>query len=136
MPPDERTRALRASDHTNVWHPFTPMSVWLEDDAPIGLGSVANNHNRQASAHFGQREQVFDAVEFRERRERLLEQVRGVGGTGYALFDPSYVHYFTGFWFLSNERPIVYMQNAEGADAIFVPEFEVERTSAEASFNS
>ena len=77
---------------------------------------------------------MISSAEFRERRERLLEQVRGVGGTGYALFDPSYVHYFTGFWFLSNERPIVYMQNAEGADAIFVPEFEVERTSAEASF--
>src|SRR4029453_4013762 len=54
---------------------------------------------------------------------------------GYALFEPSYIQYFTGFWFLSNERPIVYVQNAEGDDAIFVPEFEVERTRAEASFN-
>ena len=36
----------------------------IEDDAPIGLGNVANNHNRQASAHFGQREQVFHAVPF------------------------------------------------------------------------
>jgi len=77
---------------------------------------------------------MISAAEFRERRERLLEQVRALGATGYALFGPSYVHYFTGFWFLSNERPIVYVQNAEGDGAIFVPEFEVERTRAEASF--
>jgi Xaa-Pro aminopeptidase len=44
------------------------------------------------------------------------------------------VHYFTGFWFLSNERPIVYVQSVDGNDAIFVPEFEVERTRAEGSF--
>jgi len=35
MSSDDRTRALRAADHANVWHPFTPMSVWLADDAPI-----------------------------------------------------------------------------------------------------
>src|SRR5213593_1557058 len=35
MSPADRTRALRAADRTNVWHPFTPMSVWLEDDAPV-----------------------------------------------------------------------------------------------------
>jgi Xaa-Pro aminopeptidase len=50
------------------------------------------------------------------------------------LFDPAYIQYFTGFWFLSNERPIAYAQNVDGADAIFVPEFEVERTEAETSF--
>jgi Xaa-Pro aminopeptidase len=77
---------------------------------------------------------VISAAEFEERRGRLLEHVRSVGATGYALFGPSYVLYFTGFWFLSNERPIVYVQSAGGADAIFVPEFEVERTRAEASF--
>jgi Xaa-Pro dipeptidase len=77
---------------------------------------------------------VISAEEFRERRERLLEHVRNSRATGYALFGPSYVHYFTGFWFLSNERPIVYVQNAGGDDAIFVPEFEVDRTRAEGSF--
>jgi Xaa-Pro aminopeptidase len=77
---------------------------------------------------------VIPAAEFGGRRERLLDEARGVGATGYALFDPSYVHYFTGFWFLSNERPIVYLQAATGDDAIFVPEFEVERTRAETSF--
>jgi Xaa-Pro dipeptidase len=78
---------------------------------------------------------VISAGEFGERRERLLEHSRALGATGYALFGPSYVHYFTGFWFLSNERPIVYAQADDGADAIFVPEFEVERTRAEASFD-
>jgi adenosylmethionine---8-amino-7-oxononanoate aminotransferase len=42
MPADERTEALRAADRANLWHPFTPMSVWLADDAPIierGQGS-------------------------------------------------------------------------------------------------
>ncbi|TMK18416.1 MAG: aspartate aminotransferase family protein, partial [Actinobacteria bacterium] len=35
MSRDDRTASLRAADHANVWHPFTPMSVWLGDDAPI-----------------------------------------------------------------------------------------------------
>jgi len=77
---------------------------------------------------------MISAVEFRHRRGRLLEHVRELGATGYAVFDPTYVHYLTGFWFLSNERPIIYLQSAGGDDAIFVPEFEVERTAAEASF--
>jgi Xaa-Pro aminopeptidase len=74
------------------------------------------------------------AVEFRERRERLLEQVRRAGCTGYVLFGADYIQYFTGFWFLSNERPVVYAESAAGESAIFVPEFEVERTRAETTF--
>lgn len=35
MPSDDRTRTLRAADHATIWHPFTPMSVWLSDDAPV-----------------------------------------------------------------------------------------------------
>src|SRR3954454_19691644 len=77
---------------------------------------------------------MISAEEFHDRRERLLERVRELGATGYALFGPSYVHYFTGFWFLSNERPIVYVQSVDRDDALFVPEFEVERTRAEAPF--
>src|SRR3954453_7888815 len=77
---------------------------------------------------------MISAAEFRARRERLLERVSDLGATGYALFGPSYVHYFTGFCFLSNERPIVYVQSVDGDDAIFVPEFEVARTREEASF--
>jgi Xaa-Pro dipeptidase len=77
---------------------------------------------------------VIPAAEFAERRARLLEHVRGAGASGYVVFDPTYVNYYTGFWFLSNERPVVYLQAADGDDAIFVPEFEVERTRAEGAF--
>jgi len=77
---------------------------------------------------------VISADEFAGRRKRLLEHALAVGASGYVVFGPDYVHYFTGFWFLSNERPIVYLQNGDGDDAIFVPEFEVERTRAEGDF--
>ena len=48
--------------------------------------------------------------------------------------DPAYIAYFTGFRFLSTERPTVYLQNAAGDDVIFVAGFELERTRAEADF--
>jgi Xaa-Pro aminopeptidase len=73
-------------------------------------------------------------AEFEERRARVLEHVRGEGLTGYVLFDADFIQYLTGFWFLSNERPVVYAESAAGESAIFVPEFEVERTRAEAAF--
>jgi Xaa-Pro aminopeptidase len=72
--------------------------------------------------------------EHEARRERLLEHVRSEKLAGYVLFDPDYIRYFTGFNFLSNERPIVFAQSAAGEAAVFVPEFEVERTRAEAAF--
>jgi Xaa-Pro aminopeptidase len=74
------------------------------------------------------------AAEFEERRERLLEHVRRAGCRGYVLFGADYIQYFTGFWFLSNERPVVYAESAAGESAVFVPEFEVERTRAETTF--
>jgi Xaa-Pro aminopeptidase len=76
----------------------------------------------------------ISAAEFRERRERLLEHVRHERLTGYVLFGADYIQYFTGFWFLSNERPVVYAESVGGESAVFVPEFEVERTRAETSF--
>jgi Xaa-Pro aminopeptidase len=76
----------------------------------------------------------ISAVEFRERRERLLEHIRREGLSGYVLFGADYIQYFTGFWFLSNERPVVYAESVGGEAAVFVPEFEVERTRAETSF--
>jgi Xaa-Pro dipeptidase len=74
------------------------------------------------------------AAELEERRQRLLEHVARSGATGYVLFGADYIQYFTGFWFLSNERPVVYAESVGGESAVFVPEFEVERTQAEASF--
>jgi Xaa-Pro aminopeptidase len=54
---------------------------------------------------------------------------------GYVLFGADYIQYFTGFWFLSNERPVIYAESTGGESAVFVPEFEVERTRAEATFD-
>jgi len=73
-------------------------------------------------------------TELRDRRERLLEHVRREKLSGYVLFGADSIQYFTGFWFLSNERPVVYAESADGASAVFVPKFEVERTRAEANF--
>src|SRR5262245_62484900 len=74
------------------------------------------------------------AAELHDRRERLLEHVRGAGLSGYVLFGADYIQYFTGFWFLSNERPVIYGESVGGDSAVFVPRFEAERTRAEASF--
>ena len=74
------------------------------------------------------------AGELQERRERLLEHVRRDGLSGYVLFGADTIQYFTGFWFLSNERPVIYAESVGGESAVFVPEFEVERTRAEAAF--
>ena len=74
------------------------------------------------------------ATEFEERRARLLEHVRRESLAGYVLFGADYIRYFTGFAFLSNERPVVYAESVGGDSTIFVPEFEVDRTRAESSF--
>jgi Xaa-Pro aminopeptidase len=74
------------------------------------------------------------AAELQERRGRLLEHVRRGGLTGYVLFGADAIQYFTGFRFLSNERPVIYAESLGGESAIFVPEFEVERTRAETTF--
>jgi Xaa-Pro dipeptidase len=73
-------------------------------------------------------------AELQERRERLLEHVRRDGLSGYVLFGADYIQYFTGFWFLSNERPVIYAEGVGGESAVFLPEFEVERARAEADF--
>jgi Xaa-Pro dipeptidase len=77
---------------------------------------------------------AITTAELQERRERLLEHVRRQGLSGYVLFGADYIQYFTGFWFLSNERPVIYAESAGGESAVFVPEFEVERTRAETDF--
>jgi Xaa-Pro aminopeptidase len=72
--------------------------------------------------------------ELEGRRARLREHVRSEGLSGFVLFGPDSIRYFTGFVFLSNERPIVYAESTSGESAVFVPEFEVERTRAEGTF--
>ena len=60
--------------------------------------------------------------------------MRREGLGGYVLFDEHYIRYFSGFGFLSTERPVVYAQSAGGEMAVLVPEFEVERVRAETAF--
>jgi Xaa-Pro dipeptidase len=68
------------------------------------------------------------------RRERLRAHCRERGLSGYVLFDEHYVRYFAGFVFLATERPVAFLGNASGDEAVFVPEFEVERIHAETPF--
>jgi Xaa-Pro aminopeptidase len=100
-------------------------SLASQGETRCRLGDV----EQRTEAHTG-----IPAVELADRRERLLEHVRDQGLTGYVLFGADYIQYFTGFWYLSNERPVVYAESVGGESAVFVPEFEVERTRAEASF--
>ena len=72
----------------------------------------------------------IEESELAQRRERLREHAPD----GFVLFTPDAIRYFTDFWFLSNERPIAYAELPDGESFVFVPEFEVERTRAEASF--
>jgi Xaa-Pro dipeptidase len=74
--------------------------------------------------------QRISAEELAQRRERLREHAPD----GYVLFTPDAIRYFTDFWFLSNERPIAYVELPGGESFVFVPEFEVERTRAETDF--
>jgi Xaa-Pro aminopeptidase len=74
------------------------------------------------------------AAELAERRGRLLEHVRSEGLSGYVLFGQKYIEYFTGFCFLSTERPVVFAEGAAGETVVLVPEFEVERVRAETAF--
>jgi Xaa-Pro aminopeptidase len=63
------------------------------------------------------------------RRQRLLDHA----GTTVVLFDQAYIQYYTGFNFLSNERPVVVVVGDELT--AFVPRFEVERTEEEGTFD-
>ena len=74
------------------------------------------------------------AAELAARRERLFDYARANGSSGVVLFDQAYIQYFTSFNFLSTERPVAWAQNTSGDMVAFVPEFEVERTRAETSF--
>ena len=76
------------------------------------------------------------AAELQARRERCSSTCEPSGCTGYVLFDQHYIQYFTGFGFLSTERPVVFAQSASGEMAVFVPEFEVERVRAETALRA
>ena len=68
-------------------------------------------------------------IELADRRGLLLDHA----GTTVVLFDQAYIQYYTGFNFLSNERPVVVVVGDELT--AFVPGFEVARTEAEGHFD-
>jgi Xaa-Pro aminopeptidase len=72
--------------------------------------------------------------EHQARRARLVEHCSARGLDGYVLFDEQYVKYFAGFVFLATERPVAFVGNTSGDEAVFVPEFEVDRIRDETSF--
>jgi Xaa-Pro dipeptidase len=73
-------------------------------------------------------------AEFQSRRERLLDLVASRDETGVVLFDHDYVLYFTGFFYLSTERPVAFVMNVKGDMALFVPQFEVEHAKLKTHF--
>ncbi len=70
-------------------------------------------------------------AEFRARAERLLECIRAQKLSGVVLFDSAYVQYFSGFAFIPTERPIAFVMNARGEQAMFVPQLELEHARAQ-----
>ena len=72
--------------------------------------------------------------ELAERRARLAHAFPA-GLAGYVVFDEKYIQYLTRFSFLATERPVAYIESANGEQAVFVPEFEVARVRAETSFD-
>jgi Xaa-Pro aminopeptidase len=68
--------------------------------------------------------------EFAARREAfaaLLEERRLVGAV---LFDPHYVHYYSGFFFIPTERPIAFALASDGRGGMLVPRLELEHAQA------
>ncbi|MCX5801597.1 MAG: Xaa-Pro peptidase family protein [Candidatus Eisenbacteria bacterium] len=72
--------------------------------------------------------------EFQARVSRLLHHVRAERMGGVVLFDNYYILYFTGFAFIPTERPVAFVMNAKGEQAMFVPRLEVEHAKSETGF--
>ena len=53
----------------------------------------------------------IEAAEFAARREALAASLAERALTGCVLFDPQYVAYYTGFAFISTERPIAFVHD-------------------------
>jgi Xaa-Pro aminopeptidase len=73
--------------------------------------------------------------EFEERSARLANFLRSQSLSGAVLFDNSYILYFTGFAFIPTERPIAFVMNAQGEQALFVPQLEAEHARTQTGFD-
>jgi Xaa-Pro dipeptidase len=68
--------------------------------------------------------------EFAARRSTFAEALGARGLAGAVLFDPQYVHYYTGFFFIPTERPIVFAVSVDGRGGMLVPRLELEHAQA------
>lgn len=72
----------------------------------------------------------IEESELASRRESLAARAADRGLTGVVLFDPQYVHYYTGFFFIPTERPIAFALAADGRGGMLVPRLELEHAQA------
>jgi Xaa-Pro aminopeptidase len=64
--------------------------------------------------------------EFAGRRSAFAARLEERGLTGAVLFDPHYVHYYSGFFFIPTERPLAFALAADGRGGMLVPRLELE----------
>jgi len=64
--------------------------------------------------------------EFAGRRSALAARLEERGLSGAVLFDPQYVHYYTGFFFVPTERPLAFALGTDGRGGMLVPRLELE----------
>ena len=69
-------------------------------------------------------------TEFATRRETFAARLEERGLAGAVLFDPHYVHYYTGFFFVPTERPIAFALAVGGRGGMLVPRLELEHAQA------
>ena len=68
--------------------------------------------------------------EFAARRSAFAATLAERGLDGAVLFDPQYVHYYTGFFFIPTERPIAFALASGGRGGMLVPRLELEHAQA------
>jgi len=69
-------------------------------------------------------------AELAHRRESFAATLAERSLHGAVLFDPQYVHYFTGFFFIPTERPIAFAIATDGRGGMLVPRLELEHAQA------
>jgi len=68
--------------------------------------------------------------ELAARRSAFAATLAERGLDGAVLFDPQYVHYYTGFFFIPTERPIAFALASGGRGGMLVPRLELEHAQA------
>jgi Xaa-Pro aminopeptidase len=72
----------------------------------------------------------IEEAEFAARREAFAAKLADRGLDGAVLFEPHYVHYYSGFFFIPTERPVAFALAADGRGGMLVPRLEVEHAQA------